>query len=50
MKQEPTASHKEPRRAKDIAKQIYDNLKQKQDEKLIPDMMKFNRTFDEIFK
>jgi hypothetical protein len=37
---------KEPKLAKDLAKKIYDDLKKKQ----IPDIMKFNKTFDEIFK
>jgi hypothetical protein len=41
---------KEPKLAKDLAKKIYDDLKKKQNEKLIPDIMKFNKTFDEIFK
>lgn len=49
MKLEPATS-KEPKQAKDIAKQLYQNLKQKQDEKHIPDLMKFNKSFDEIFK
>jgi|688.fasta_scaffold1505129_2 hypothetical protein len=51
MNKLPTATKKEPMQAKDIAKQIYQNLQaKKKDESLIPDVMKFNKSFDEIFK
>lgn len=46
----PNATSKEPKQAKDVAKVIYDKLKQQKNEALIPDVMKFNKSFDEIFK
>ena len=45
-----SATSKEPKQAKDVSKQIYQNLKQKQDEKLIPNLDIFNKSFNEIFK
>lgn len=43
-------TQKDPKLAKDIAKKLYEDLKQKQNEKLIPNQDKFNKAFDEIFK
>lgn len=40
----------DPKKVKELSKQRYNELQEKKDEKLIPNLERFNKAFDEIFK